>query len=332
VKSSEIPIISSILGKNYYFIEEPSKTLAGILFKFGISTDELEAISQDLESPITDMDIAEYISTTTKFSLYQLVFKEGNPIPEDPIIIKLQIKEREAASSIADFIVILYLPDGRVGLLSDNTDNTPIPYFTLAKQFSINKVLKKVKPIIYTNSEIPNKTQSLKSLEEKKEESREQPLTQSSEYSDDFNEYAESAKSAEYLDDFDKSVNAPESTLPKKKVEVKPPVIPPRTTSTKAPIVNPLEQKKIKVNPAALPLAAVNPSEQKQIEVKPPVIPPKTQITSIKTLIPKAATKAFVPEAVSESPPLAPFVQEKQKMGGASTAAVPKPISAPPPK
>jgi len=154
VKSSEIPIISSILGKNYYFIEEPSKTLAGILFKFGISTDELEAISQDLEKPITDIDIAEYISTTTKFSLYQLVFTQGNPIPEDPIIIKLQIKERESAS-IADFIVILYLPDGRVGLLSDNTDNTPIPYTSLIKycSFPTRQKIKAVKAIKYDSTQ-----------------------------------------------------------------------------------------------------------------------------------------------------------------------------------
>jgi hypothetical protein len=245
IKSSEIPVISSIFGKNYYFIEEPSKTLAGILFKFGISTEELEAISQDLETPITDMDIAEYISTTTKFSLYQLVFKQGNPIPEDTIIIKLQIKERESASSIADFIVILYLPDGRVGLLSDNTDNTPIPYSTLAKQFSINKVLKKVKPVIYSNLEISSKSQP------KKEVSQEQPLTQSSEYSDDFNESTENAETTEYSDDFD----AAEAGAIKKKVEVKPPGIPPKPQVPKAPTEGPPVQEKLKMggSTAAVP-------------------------------------------------------------------------------
>ena len=155
IKSSEIPVISSILGKKYYFIEEPTKTLAGILSNFGISSEELEAISQDLEKPITDMDIAEYISTTTKFSLYQLVFTQGNPIPEDPIIIKLQIKEREAESSIADFIVILYLPDGRVGLLSDTSDTTPIPYASLIKycSFPTRQKIKAVKAIKYDSTQ-----------------------------------------------------------------------------------------------------------------------------------------------------------------------------------
>ena len=155
IKSSEIPVISSILGKKYYFIEEPTKTLAGILSNFGISSEELEAISQDLEKPITDMDIAEYISTTTKFSLYQLVFTQGNPIPKDPIIIKLQIKEREAESSIADFIVILYLPDGRVGLLSDTSDTTPIPYASLIKycSFPTRQKIKAVKAIKYDSTQ-----------------------------------------------------------------------------------------------------------------------------------------------------------------------------------
>jgi hypothetical protein len=124
IKTSEVPNITGIFGSTFYFVVYPSITQ--ILNIFGISNDELEAIGQEIDEPITDDIIAEYISKNMNYSLYQLIFPSGNPIAQEPMIIKLQSPVNK--QEISDFVVIVSLPDGRVGLVSFDTDSTPIPF------------------------------------------------------------------------------------------------------------------------------------------------------------------------------------------------------------
>jgi hypothetical protein len=127
ISSSEIPILESMFGGQYFFIL--SESITKILNSFGISNDELQAIGQPIDEEITDNDIAVYISQMIKYSLVQYIYNPGNPTANKPIIIKLQSPIN--VNEISDVVIIVKLPDGRVGLLSSNTEPTPIPFMNL---------------------------------------------------------------------------------------------------------------------------------------------------------------------------------------------------------
>ena len=127
IPSSEIPILESMFGGQYYFILGESVTQ--ILIGFGMSNDEFEAINQPLDEEITDPDVATYVSKMIKYSLVQYTYNPGNPTANKPIIVKLQSPTN--VNEISDVVIIVKLPDGRVGLLSSNTEPTPIPFMNL---------------------------------------------------------------------------------------------------------------------------------------------------------------------------------------------------------
>ena len=124
IKSSEIPILDAMFGHQFFFIINQSVTR--ILNEFGMSNDEFEAIGQTLNEEITDLDIAQYVSQKINYSLYQLIYSPGNPIAPTPLIVKLRSSVN--TNDISDVVVIVKLPDGRVGLLSSNTKSTPITF------------------------------------------------------------------------------------------------------------------------------------------------------------------------------------------------------------
>ena len=138
IKTSDIPNLTGIFGSNFYFVVYPSIT--HIINIFGISNSELEAIGQTINEQLTDSTIAEYISMKMNYSFYQLIFPSGNPIPQEPMIVKLQSPVDK--QDVADFVVIVSLPDGRVGLVSFDTDSTPIPFnrFPVPVKNKIKKV------------------------------------------------------------------------------------------------------------------------------------------------------------------------------------------------
>ena len=85
-------------------------------------------MGQDLDAPISDPEIAKTISKQVALSFYQLIYPRGNPIPGKPLIVKLigSTKQKE------DFIVIVHLPDDRIGVLSSSqSEIAPIPFYTL---------------------------------------------------------------------------------------------------------------------------------------------------------------------------------------------------------
>jgi hypothetical protein len=131
IPSSEISFITSVFGNQFFFI--PMKSVTDIINMFGVSNDELEAIGQPIGEEITDFDIAEYIAQNIKYSLYQLIYLPGNPIAPKPLIIKLQSPEH----SVSDVVIIIVLPDGRIGLLSSSPEPTPIPFNNLKANIKV---------------------------------------------------------------------------------------------------------------------------------------------------------------------------------------------------
>ena len=120
IPSADIPSISAKFGSNYFFIVEPSITEALISY---ISADEFEAVGQDLDAPI-DMEVANYIVSSTGLTFYQLIYAAGNPVPPKPLVLKSPIQKE-------DVIIVIQLPDGRIGVLSSDQEVKAIPFNTL---------------------------------------------------------------------------------------------------------------------------------------------------------------------------------------------------------
>jgi hypothetical protein len=98
--------------------------MVSILHSFGFSVDDFRAISHPLDEPIRDLETAKIISRKLNLSLYILSYEPGNPVPPTPIIVKLAsiVNRRKKA----EFIVIVNLPDGRLGYLTENVPGKEI--------------------------------------------------------------------------------------------------------------------------------------------------------------------------------------------------------------
>ena len=124
ISSASIPIISAKFRDKYFFHIEANVTET--LIKY-VSNDEFEGLGQDLFSPITDIEVAKYIVSSTGLTFYQLIYAPGNPIAPKPLIVRYGL-----ASEKAGVLIVIQLPDGRTGILSSSqTEIKEIPYDTL---------------------------------------------------------------------------------------------------------------------------------------------------------------------------------------------------------
>ena len=120
--TKDIPALATMFGPDFFFIEESSGSITKIIEDMGIPGTDLEAIGQTPDAPIIDADIAKYISQELKYSFYQLLYPPGNPVPEDPLSIKLQLNVK----TTAPFLIIVKLPDERVGVISKSPDTVEL--------------------------------------------------------------------------------------------------------------------------------------------------------------------------------------------------------------
>jgi hypothetical protein len=133
IPSSDIPILASLFGGQFFFI--PSDSVTDIINLFDLDNDTIEAFGQTLGEEITDYEAAKYMSGEIKYSIYQLIFSPNNPIAPKPLIVKLPSPSN--ANEIADVVVIVKLPDGRIGLVSSDTIPRPIPFMNLKNPIKV---------------------------------------------------------------------------------------------------------------------------------------------------------------------------------------------------
>jgi hypothetical protein len=127
IASSEDPYLSAKFGSKFIFNFYQNNSMVPILYDFGVSLDAIKEMGQGFDDPITDIDIAKEISKTLNLSLYILSYEPGNPIPPTPLIVKLASIENKRKK--AEFIIIVQLPDGRLGnLFLKNSDRKTVPY------------------------------------------------------------------------------------------------------------------------------------------------------------------------------------------------------------
>jgi hypothetical protein len=127
IASSEDPYLNAKFGPKFIFNFYQNNSMVPILYEFGISLDAIKEMGQGFDDPITDMNIATEISKTLNLSLYILSYEPGNPIPPTPLIVKLASIENKRKK--AEFIIIVSLPDGRLGnLFLKNSDRKTVPY------------------------------------------------------------------------------------------------------------------------------------------------------------------------------------------------------------
>ena len=112
--TKDIPDLATMFGPNFFFIEEGTGSITKIIEDQGISGTDLEEVGQTPDTPIIDPNVATYIAKELKLSFYQLLYPPGNPIPEDPLSVKLQLNIK----TTAPFLIIVKLPDERVGVIS----------------------------------------------------------------------------------------------------------------------------------------------------------------------------------------------------------------------
>jgi hypothetical protein len=116
-QTKDIPELATMFGPDFYFLEEGSGSITKILEDMGIPGTDLDSIGQIADSPIVDPDIATYIAKELKYSFYQLLYPPGNPVPES-LSVKLQLNVK----TTAPFLIIVKLPDERVGVISKSAD------------------------------------------------------------------------------------------------------------------------------------------------------------------------------------------------------------------
>jgi hypothetical protein len=139
--TSSNPELKALVGDNYFFIEEPSGSIARIIEKQGLSEDYLESIEQDMNTPIVDEETAKRISKKLRLSIYQMIYEPGNPVPTQPIIVKLQLNAKEMP---APFLILVKLPDERVGTITISMDVLePIPYAKIPRPNIYSSIVKK---------------------------------------------------------------------------------------------------------------------------------------------------------------------------------------------
>jgi len=139
--TSSNPDLKALVGDNYFFIEEHSGSIARIIEKQGLSEDDLEFIGQDIDTPIVDEETAKRIAKKLKLSIYQMIYEPGNPVPPNPIIVKLQLNAKERP---APFLFLVQLPDERVGMITMSMNVLePIPYDKIPRPNIYQSILKK---------------------------------------------------------------------------------------------------------------------------------------------------------------------------------------------
>jgi hypothetical protein len=136
VPLTELPTLRSYFGDKFYYI--PSKNTITILEDLGINIDELVALGQNVEEHISDNLIAEFIAKSLKLSFFQLVYLPEDPVPKH-IIVKLLVNQ----NTIAPFLVVVKMEDGRSGIISAASTFEPIQYNTFPS--SLKPILAKVK-------------------------------------------------------------------------------------------------------------------------------------------------------------------------------------------
>ena len=141
-QTKDIPELATMFGPDFFFIEEGSGSITKIIEDMGIPGTDLEAIGQTPDAPIIEPDVAKYIAQTLKYSFYQLLFPPGNPVPEEPLSVKLQLNVK----TTAPFLIIVKLPDERVGVISKSTTLDPIELTNLPPKVrvSVTKMFTKV--------------------------------------------------------------------------------------------------------------------------------------------------------------------------------------------
>jgi hypothetical protein len=139
--TSSNPELKTLVGDNYFFIEEPSGSIARIIEKQGLSEDYLESIGQDLDTPIVDEETAKLIAKKLRLSIYQIIYEPGNPVPPQPIIVRLQLNAKQMP---APFLLLVQLPDERVGTITMSMDVLEaIPYQKVPPNIRKAVILKK---------------------------------------------------------------------------------------------------------------------------------------------------------------------------------------------
>jgi hypothetical protein len=139
--TSSNPELKTLVGDNYFFIEEPSGSIARIIEKQGLSEDYLESIGQDIDTPIVDEETAKRIAKKLQLSIYQIIYEPGNPVPPQPIIVRLQLHAKQMP---APFLLLVQLPDERVGTITMSMDVLePIPYQKVPPNIRKAVILKK---------------------------------------------------------------------------------------------------------------------------------------------------------------------------------------------
>jgi hypothetical protein len=135
--------LSTMFGDKFFFIEEGSGSITKIIQDQGIPGEDLEIIGQIPDAPVIDIEIARYISKELKYSFYQLLYDPGNPMPGEALSVKLQLNLK----TTAPFLIIVKLPDERVGVISKSPDVIePIEITNLPPKIrsSITKIFTKV--------------------------------------------------------------------------------------------------------------------------------------------------------------------------------------------
>jgi hypothetical protein len=114
ISSADIPNLQSKFGSKFFFIEE---------FSIRDALNNFISIDEDLDAGV-DLEIAKNIVSSSGLSFYQLMYAAGNPVPPKPLIVK-------STTQKADVIIIVQLPDGRIGVLSSSQEIAPIIFDTL---------------------------------------------------------------------------------------------------------------------------------------------------------------------------------------------------------
>ena len=144
IRSSDDSFLKAKFGSNFMFIYYKENSMVSILHSFGFSVDDFRAISHPLDEPIRDLETAKIISRKLNLSLYILSYEPGNPVPPTPIIVKLAsiVNRRKKA----EFIVIVNLPDGRLGHLTENVPEKE----TIALESLPNNIKSEINSVVTT--------------------------------------------------------------------------------------------------------------------------------------------------------------------------------------
>ena len=136
VALTEMPTLRAYFGDKYYFI--PSKNIVNTIGEMGVNIDELVALGQNVEEHVSDNVIAEFIAKSLKLSFFQLVYLPEDPVPKH-IIVKLLVSQ----NTIAPFLTMVKMEDGRSGIISAASTFEPIQYNTFPS--SLKPILAKIK-------------------------------------------------------------------------------------------------------------------------------------------------------------------------------------------